>query len=92
MNVAVQPGTYTFGLPLQIYRTPLEWLQAQCDGIVLLKFEAGLRWLLDIDGIAEMLALRDDAHAAEIAAARRVMVQRQHLVVPVKPKHDMENA
>ena len=83
MATAVNPATYFGGLPLQLYRTPLEWLQARCDGAVLLDLKRGARWLLDVDNIAQTLALRDDAHAAEIQATRIALITRQRLVVPV---------
>ena len=85
MAAAVNPGSYFDGLPLQIFRSPEEWLQASCDGAALLDPERGARWLLSLDGIAGTLAPRDDAHAAEIEAARLALATRQRLVVPVAP-------
>lgn len=83
MAAAANPTTYIEGLPLQLFRTPLEWLQSACDGAVLLDRRQGARWLLDLDGFVDALAPRDDAHAAEIQADRLAIVQRQCLVVPV---------
>ncbi len=83
MAAALNPGTYMAGLPLQLYRSPEEWLRASCDGAVLLDPARGARWLLSLDGIAGTLAPRDDAHAAEIDAARLALVTRQRLLVPI---------
>ena len=83
MAAAVNAGTYFDDLPLQLFRTPLEWLQARCDGAVLLDPEDGARWLLSLNGIATTLAPRTDEHAAEIEAARLSLVTQQRFVVPV---------
>jgi len=83
MAAGVNPATFFAGAPLQIYRTPLELLQAACLGVVLLDMVWGTRWLLDIADIATSIAPRDDSHAAELETARQDLIHRQALVLPL---------
>ena len=72
MGAATSTMTYIDGLPLQIYRTPLEWLQAAGDGAVLLDPVLGARWLAWLAelGFAQQIAPRDARHAGQVEAAR----------------------
>jgi len=47
--------------PLRIFRHPLQWLQAECDGIVILKPEIAWR---ELEGV--LVAAEDEVHAEEI--------------------------
>ena len=77
---------YTFNDPLRLWRTPERWLRADCKGVVPLDMALTIRWLFDLDGIVNALAPEDEAHAAEIAAARRAIVNSQRIVVPARPR------
>ena len=79
-NVAANPVTYFAEAPMRLFRTPLAWLQAGCDGAVTLDPARGARWLLDLP--SKRIAAEDEEHAAEIAVARRRIVDRQRIVVP----------
>ncbi len=78
--VAHNPATGFGGAPLRLFRHPLRWLQAGCDGAVILDPARGGRWLLDLPVAA--VAAEDDAHAAELSAVRDATVDRVAIVVP----------
>ena len=80
MAHAANAATYSFGGALHLHRTPLAWLQAGCDGAVILDPATGARWLLDLP--APRIATEDDAHAREIMRARQALTERQTIVVP----------
>ena len=77
---------FTYNNPLRLWRTPERWCQAGCRGLVPLHLGRTLRWLLDHDGTVTTLAPEDENHAAEIAAARRTIVDSQRILVPAKPR------
>ena len=74
----------TYNDPLRLWRTPERWLQADCRGVVPLDMERTVRWLLDHDGMVSTLAPEDEAHAAEVAVARRTIINSQRIVVPAR--------
>ncbi|MDX7950492.1 hypothetical protein P7D22_04770 [Lichenihabitans sp. Uapishka_5] len=80
MAHAINGATYSFGGALHLHRTPLAWLQAGCNGAVILDPSVGARWLLDLP--APRIAAEDDAHACEIMRARQALTERQTIVVP----------
>ena len=82
---ATNRATYAMGLPLQIYRTPEEWLCETCHGVVMLDMAAGVEWMTTLP-LAETIAVRDDAHARQVDKARRRMglSRHQRLVIPVQ--------
>ncbi len=77
---------FTYNDPLRLWRTAERWCQAGCRGVVPLDLGRTLRWLLDHDGMVSTLAPEDESHAAEIAAARRAIVNAQKIVVPARPR------
>lgn len=81
---AANPSTYFGGQPLQLYRTPEQWLVARCCGAVLLDLAAGAEWLTGLP-LAHTVAVRDDTHARLIDRTRRrlALPRHQRLVVPV---------
>ncbi|WP_131113673.1 hypothetical protein [Lichenihabitans psoromatis] len=81
---AANPSTFFDNRPLRLFRSPLGWLQAGCDGAVILDLPRAARWLRDIDG---RLAAEDTAHALQIEMALlatikvgRILVPRRHRV------------
>ena len=72
--------------PLRMWRAPERWLQADCRGVVPLDLARTVRWLLDVDSVVATLAPEDEDHAAEIAATRRAIVNRQSIVVPARAR------
>ena len=79
---AVNAATYFDGAPLRVFRSPLRWLQAGGVGFVPLDRRWAMRFLLETSPMADVLAAEDDAHAAELVAARHALVDEQHIVVP----------
>ena len=65
--------------PLRVHRTPLAWLQAACDGVVLLDPARGILPLRDVGG---PIAAEDDAHAAELAGLMVASLPLARIVVP----------
>ena len=87
MGAATATATYVEGLPLQLYRTPLEWLQAAGDGAVLLDPVLGARWLAWLVelGFAQRIAPRDARHAGQVEAARVAYARTlQPIVLPAR--------
>ncbi len=66
------------GQPLVVHRTPLDWLQAECTGCVLLKPAAG-EWLLKAGGpfIAE-----DAEHGRELRELLGANALRHRILIP----------
>lgn len=73
------PATYAHGRPLQVHRTPLGWLKANCQGCVILNREWGGHWLRKAHG---PLLAEDLQHGREL---RRLLGPRfdvKRLLVP----------
>ena len=66
---AVSPATYLFSRSLTIHKTPLEWLQADCEGAAIIVPNLAGRLLMDIAGT---FAAGDTGHVAGL----RRMVRR----------------
>ena len=79
-NVASNPVTYFAGAPLRLFRSPLTWLQAGCDGAVILDQARGARWLLELP--SSRIAAEDDEHADQLMAAKTALFNGQDFVVP----------
>lgn len=77
---AANPATYALGFPLRLHRTPLAWLQAECDGAVILNRLAGGRWLRELE--APRVAAADADHAAEIDAALKAAYPLPRILLP----------
>lgn len=75
------PATYHGGRPLRVFRTPLGWLQAGCQGAVILDPDAAPGWLPDALG---PIAGEDIDHAREIARLLRPYVQPRRIVAPIR--------
>lgn len=58
------PGTYSLGGALRVHRSPLSWLRAERDGIVILNPAGGYAWL----GQVPRIAAEDTAHSQELWA------------------------
>ena len=76
---AANPATFALGQPLRLFRTPLAWLQAGCQGAVVLDYQRGARWLRDLDG---PIAAEDEAHAAHIREAIIATLRLTRIMVP----------
>lgn len=80
MAAAANPATYALGFPLRLHRTPLAWLQAGCDGAVILDQAAGGRWLRDLE--PPRLAAEDAAHARDLDAMLKAASPMPRIMVP----------
>ena len=69
---AMAPSTYTCGFPLDVHRTPLDWLRAGCRGAAVVVPQLAARVLLEAPAIAG----RDDIHTRQIADLARGAVPR----------------
>jgi hypothetical protein len=76
---AMNPATYYGGKPLQMHRTPIEWLQSGCRGAVIVRPTLAARLLFDIDGA---IAGRDRQHARELLGLLRTVVSADKVVWP----------
>lgn len=74
---AMNPSTYFGGKPLQMHRTPLEWLQAGCRGAAVVRPALAARLLFDIDGA---IAGKDPSHVRRLRELIHTVVD-DHKVV-----------
>jgi hypothetical protein len=61
---AFNKATYIFDEPLQVYKTPLDWLRAGCAGCAVVAPPLAARDLLDVPG---RVAGQDVGHALQLA-------------------------
>ena len=78
---AVQnPATYFLGRPLRLYRTPLAWLQAGCEGAACILDPRAAAWRL-LDPLGP-IACDDARHQREVRTLLRSVADAVQLVVP----------
>ncbi|MCW6509690.1 hypothetical protein [Lichenifustis flavocetrariae] len=87
---AADPISYMGGLPLRVFRTPLNWLKAKCEGVAALDTMRTARFLLDVP--TSRIAAEDDQHAREIVHARHALMDRQSIVVPQRKRQSDQEA
>ena len=87
---AGDPASYLDGSPLRVFRTPLAWLQAQCEGVAVLDMAKAARFLIDTP--TPRIAAEDDAHAREIIKAKHALWDAQAVVVPVRNHQPLREA
>ena len=80
LNAAVNPATYAHEGVLRLHKTPLGWLRSGCDGACIIDQAAGARWLLDLP--PGRWAPEDKAHAADLAASMRKLIDLGRFVLP----------
>jgi hypothetical protein len=71
--------TYSFDRPLAMHRTPLEWLQAGCEGAAIVEATKAGRVLGDLPG---PIAGRDLNHARELVALIDAAFPKNRVLVP----------
>lgn len=74
---AMNPATYFGGKPLQMHRTPLEWLQSGCRGAAVVRPASAARLLFDIDGA---IAGKDPRHAKQLRDLIHTVVDDRKVV------------
>ena len=73
------PATYFGNRPLQVFRTPLGWLQAGGAGVVVLKPSSAPRWLPE----APFIAGEDDEHARMLARLLHPYSPPERVLTPI---------
>jgi hypothetical protein len=76
---ALNPATYFGGKPLQMHRTPLEWLQSGCRGAAVVRPVQAARLLFDLNGA---VAGKDRRHARELLHLIRGVVHPGKVLGP----------
>jgi hypothetical protein len=71
--------TYSFNRPLTLYRTPLEWLQADCNGAAIVDPAKAGRVMADLPG---RIAARDAKHGRELSALIDAAFPKDRVLVP----------
>ena len=75
------PATYFAGRPLQVWRTPLAWLQASCLGAVVFDTSSARSWLSAAPGL---IAGQDIAHARGLARLLHPFVEPTRILAPLR--------
>lgn len=78
IDQARNPASFV-GSPLQVHRTPLRWLQNQCQGVVILEPVSAVLWLGDAIGA---IAGEDLDHAREIGRLLHPYVSPRRVLYP----------
>lgn len=79
---ALNPGTYTFNYPLVMHRSPLAWLQANCEGAAVVIPKLAVRTFLEITDMGGRLGAQDAAHARDLQKMIHALVDRAEIVIP----------
>ena len=84
MARVVNPATWAFGGVLNVWRTPLRWLQAGCQGCVILDHRNVASWLREALGPIEV---EDVEHAKQVEAMLNLPPwPRKQILVPRSPE------
>jgi len=79
---ALNPGTYTFNYPLIMHRTPLAWLEANCEGAAVVIPKLAARTFLEITDMGGRLGAQDADHACEQKKMLHAPVGQVEIVIP----------
>jgi hypothetical protein len=79
MANVVNPASWSFGHVLEVYRTPVRWLQARCDGCVVLDHRYVPAWLGQALG---PIQAEDLAHARQLHAWLNPRFDMRKILVP----------
>jgi hypothetical protein len=63
---AMNPATYYGGKPLQMHRTPLEWLQSGCRGAAVVRPSLAAPFLFNLEGAIAGKDLRHSRHLLDL--------------------------
>jgi hypothetical protein len=81
IDLPSNPAPFYCGRPLRAFRTPLAWLQAGCQGVVILNPSRARDWLPDALG---RIAGEDEAHARAIGRLLHPFFENERVVYPVR--------
>ena len=73
------PATYYMRKPLEVHRTPLDWLKAGCRGAAIVCPQLAAREMIDLPG---PVAVQDGEHARVLLALMRGLSSRTQVLVP----------
>jgi hypothetical protein len=76
---AFNAATYVFDVPLVMHRTPLAWLQANCEGAAVVIPKLAVRTFLDLPG---RIGADDLAHQRELKGLLNDMIRAVEIVSP----------
>ena len=76
-----KPTTYFDGKPLQVFRTPLNWLRHDCRGVVVLHRQSAGRALAKAPG---PIAAEDLRHGEALARAFGTTVPIERILIPME--------
>ena len=79
MARVLSPATWTAGYALNVFKTPLRWLQAGCDGCVVLDHRNVPAWLGKVSG---PIQAEDVDHARQLDAWLNPRFDRRRILVP----------
>jgi len=82
LSAALDNSTYVLGRPLIMHRTPLAWLQADCEGAAVVVPQLAARVFLEIADIGGRLGAEDFDHARELRRHLDAMTKRVEIVAP----------
>jgi hypothetical protein len=83
---AFNSGTYFCDCPLIMHRTPLAWLQADCNGAAVVVPELAARTFLQIAEMGGRIAAQDFAHERELKSHLKAMIDRVAVVSPKRER------
>lgn len=76
---ANNPASGFGGAPLRLFRHPLAWLKARCEGTVILHDQRGGRWLMDLP--LNAILAEDQAHARHLDAMRSAAARHPKILL-----------
>ncbi len=82
LSAALDNSTYVLGRPLIMHRTPLAWLQADCEGAAVVVPQLAARVFLEIADIGGRLGAEDFDHARELRRHLDAMTKRVEIIAP----------
>jgi hypothetical protein len=80
---AMNPATYYGGKPLQMHRTPLEWLQSGCRGAAVVRPSLAAPFLFNLEGA---IAGKDPRHSRQLLDLIRSVVDDKKVVCASKDR------
>jgi hypothetical protein len=79
LQCVLNPASYFGGKPLQVHQTPLAWLKAGCEGVVILREESAFSWLAAARG---NLAAANFDHGRELARLLYPFFDLSRILIP----------
>ena len=81
LSAALNPATYAFGRPLNVHRTPLDWVKSGCDGCAVVVRHLAAPVLLEAHRLGRISG-QDRQHRNELFKLARSIVDPSRFVAP----------